>query len=217
VARASPPAQPRIATLGPSPASPSGQASGLEEQLPIPWQKSIMELPFSHFYETIHFWRWYCISDNFSSDLRIAPRERTNLQVNWNNLDMMSHDEFVTGYEKGSLGCSVSVLLTLRLFLAGKIREKKFLMNLLLWLLGLLPLIAASVVEFLKLPFIWALLCTAVSLAFYACAFFYSFGALVLSTALANEDIYNVATAKRALWIYSDDEKNLPRLENDRK
>ena len=127
----------------------------------------------------------------------------------------MSHDEFAAGYEKGSLGCSVSVLLTLRIFLAGKIREKKIFMNLLLWLLGLLLLIAASVVEFLKLPFIWALLCTAVSLAFYASAFFYSVGAVVLSTALANEDFYKIATAERALWIYSDDERNLPKLQND--
>jgi hypothetical protein len=64
---------------------------------------------------------------------------------------MMSHDEFVLGYEKGSLGCSVSVLLVSRLFLAGRIRDKKISINLLLWSLGLLLLIASSVIEFLKL------------------------------------------------------------------
>ena len=127
----------------------------------------------------------------------------------------MSHDEFVLGYENGSLGCSVSVLLALRLFLAGRIRDKRISINLLLWSLGLLLLITSSVIEFLKLPFIWALLCAAITLAFYASAFFYSFGALVLSAALANEDFYKVATAERALWIYSDDEKNLPKLQND--
>jgi hypothetical protein len=57
----------------------------------------------------------------------------------------------------------------------------------------------------------WALLCTAITLALYASVFFYSFGAVVLSTALAKEDFYRVATAERALWIYSDDEKNLPK------
>jgi hypothetical protein len=129
----------------------------------------------------------------------------------------MSHDEFVAGYEKGGMGCSVSVLLALRLFVAGRIREKRILMNLLLWLLGFLLLIAASVVAILKLSLIWGLLCTAISLAFYTSAFFYSFGGLVLSTALANEDFYNVAAAERALWIYPDDEKNLPKLQNDRK
>jgi len=127
----------------------------------------------------------------------------------------MSHDEFVLGYENGSLGCSVSVLLTLRLFLTGRIRAKKILINLLFWSLGFLLLIASSVIAFLKLPFIWALLCTAITLAFYASAFFYSFGALVLSTALADEDFYKIATAERALWIYSDDERNLPKLQND--
>src|SRR5690348_15990019 len=103
---------------------------------------------------------------------------------------MMSHDEFVLGYENGSLGCSVSVLLTLRLFLAGRIRAKKISINLVVWSLGFLLLIASFVMAFLRLPFIWALLCTAITLTFYASAFFYSFGALVLSTALADEDFY---------------------------
>ena len=107
---------------------------------------------------------------------------------------MIAHDKFVLGYENGSLGCSVSVLLTLRLSLTGRIREKKILMDLLLWLPGLLLLIAASVVEFLKLPFIWGLLCTVVTLALYVSAFFYSFGAVILSTALANEDLHVVLT-----------------------
>ena len=129
---------------------------------------------------------------------------------------MIAHDKFVLGYENGSLGCSVSVLLTLRLSLTGRIREKKILMDLLLWLLGLLLLIAASVVEFLKLPFIWGLLCTVVTLALYVSAFFYSFGAVILSTALASEDFYNVVTSERVLWIYTDDEKNLPKFQNKR-
>jgi hypothetical protein len=126
---------------------------------------------------------------------------------------MMPHEEFVLGYENGSLGSSVSALLTLRLFLAGRIREKKISTHLLLWSLGFLFLIAASVIEFLKLPFIWALLCTAITLAIYAPAFFYRVGELVLSAALAKEDFYKFATAERALWIYADDEKNLPKLQ----
>jgi hypothetical protein len=47
-------------------------------------------------------------------------------------------------------------------------------------------------------------------------AFFYSFGALVLSTPLADEDFYKLAAAERALWICSDDEKNLQKLQTDR-
>jgi hypothetical protein len=129
---------------------------------------------------------------------------------------MIAHDKFVFGYENGSLGCSVSVLLTLRLSLTGRIREKKVSINLFLWLLGFALLIALSVIEFLQLPFVWALLCTAITLAFYTSTFFYSFGVLVLSTALANEDFYRIATAERALWIYSDHEKNLPKFQNKR-
>jgi hypothetical protein len=129
----------------------------------------------------------------------------------------MSHDEFVARYEKGDMGCSVSVLFALRLFIAGRIRERKIVLNLLLWLPGLLLLIAASVLEFLKLAFIWALLCTAIGLVFYASAFFYSFGGLVLSTALADEDFYKAAMAEHALWIYPDDERNLPKVQNGRK
>jgi hypothetical protein len=124
---------------------------------------------------------------------------------------MLPHDEFVFAYEKGNLACSVSVLLTLRLFLAGRIHEKTVSRSLLLWAAGFLLLIAATVVEFLKLPFIWGLLCTAITVALYASGFFYAFGAVVLSAALAKEDFYKVATAERALWIYPDDEKNLPK------
>ena len=128
---------------------------------------------------------------------------------------MMPHREFILAYGNGSLGCGLSLFLTLRLFFAGKIRERKIAVILLFWTLGLLLLIASSVVEFLKLSFFWALLCSAITFAVYISAFFFSFGAVILETALANEDFYKVATAERALWIYSDNETNLPKLPND--
>jgi hypothetical protein len=121
--------------------------------------------------------------------------------------NMISHDEFVLGYENGRAGCSVSALLTLRLFFAGKIREKCVSISLLFWSLGFLALIAASVIGFMNSPALWALLGTIAMLAIYALAFFYSVGGFVLSAALANEEFYEFAKAKRALWIYSDDEE----------
>jgi hypothetical protein len=124
---------------------------------------------------------------------------------------MMSHAEFVLGYENGRVGCCVSALLTLRLFFAGKIREKTVSINLLLWSVGFLVLIAASVIGFLNLPALWALLGTIAILAIYALAFFYSVGGFVLSAALANEEFYEFVNAQRALWIFSDDEGDLPR------
>jgi hypothetical protein len=126
---------------------------------------------------------------------------------------MMSHAEFVLGYENGRVGCCVSALVTLRLFFAGKIREKRVSINLFLWSLGFLVLIAATIIGFLNLPALWALLGTIAILAIYALAFFYSVGGFVLSAALANEEFYEFLKAKRALWIFSDDEGNLPKLQ----
>jgi hypothetical protein len=125
----------------------------------------------------------------------------------------MSHNEFVLAYENGSLGCSVSVLLTLRLFVAGKVREKKVSINLLLWSRGFLLLIIASVIGFLNFPLLWALLGAVALLAIYALAFFYWVGEVVLSASLANKEFYEFAKAERALWIFTEDEKNLPKLQ----
>jgi hypothetical protein len=127
---------------------------------------------------------------------------------------MIAHDKFVLGYEIGRLGCSVSVLLTLRLFLTGKIRDKTISIRLLLWAVGFLALIAASVIAFLKLPIVWAFLCTAACLAIFAFVFFYSVGELVLSVALAKEDFYTFVTAQAVLRPHFDNENNLPKVQN---
>ena len=124
----------------------------------------------------------------------------------------MSHAEFVLAYENGSVGCSVSVLVTLRLFLAGKIREKTVSIQLRLWLLAITVLTAACVIAFLKFPLAWALLGTIALLGIYTVAFFYSVGGAVLSASLADQEFYEFATEKRLLWIYSDDEENAPKV-----
>jgi hypothetical protein len=124
---------------------------------------------------------------------------------------MMAHDQFVFAYENGSLGCSVSVWLTLPLLFAGKIREKKISTHLFLWSLGFLVLVAASFIAFLRFAVFWALTTTIVALVIYTLAFFYRAGELILSSALANEEFYLFATAERVLWISSEDEKNLPK------
>jgi hypothetical protein len=125
---------------------------------------------------------------------------------------MMPHAEFVLAYENGRVGCSVSVLITLRLFLAGKIREKRVSTYLRLWILGIAVLTAASVIGFLNFPVLWALLGTIALVAIYTLAFFYSVGGIVLSASLTNQDFYEFATEERMLWIYFDDEENAPRV-----
>jgi len=127
--------------------------------------------------------------------------------------ERMSHDEFVLGYESGRAGCSVSALLTLRLFFAGRIRDKKVSIILLLWTFGFLVLIALSVIGFFILPILWALLGALAILAIYALTFFYWVGEVIVAAALANEEFYELAKTKRVLWIYSDCEKNLPKLQ----
>jgi hypothetical protein len=116
----------------------------------------------------------------------------------------MSHDDFILGYENGRVGCSVSVFLTLRLFFAGKMREKSVSANLLLWLFGFLVLIILSTVGLLKLPMVWALLGTIAALAIYALLFFYWVGEIIISAALARPEFYELVIAKRAIWIYSE-------------
>src|SRR5262245_39696022 len=113
---------------------------------------------------------------------------------------MIAHDKFVFGYENDSLECSVSVLLTLRLSLTGRIRERKVSIILFLWSLGFALLIALSVIEFLQLPFIWALLCAAITLAFYASAVFLLVRSACLIDCAGQQDFYRVATAERGLW-----------------
>ena len=120
----------------------------------------------------------------------------------------MSHDDFILGYENGRVGCGVSAFLILRLFLVGKIPEKRVSANLLFWSLGFLTLIVLSIVGLLKLPILWTLLGTIAVLAIYALLFFYCIGDIVVAAALANPEFYELVTAKRALRIYSEGGNN---------
>jgi hypothetical protein len=122
----------------------------------------------------------------------------------------MSHNEFVLGYESGSLACGVSTSLILRLFFAGKVRERKVLIILFLWTLVFLVVIIAAVVGFLHFPVLWVLPVTIVVLAICLLAFYYLIGDLVLSAALANEEFYEFVETHRALTIHSVDEEKLP-------
>jgi hypothetical protein len=125
---------------------------------------------------------------------------------------MMPHDEFVRTYENGSLGCSTSTLLILRLFLAGKIREKKLSINLFFWSAGFLTLIIACIVGSILYVGAWVLLGIVATFGVYVLVFFLSIGDVVLSAALTSEEFYRLATEKRALWTYPDNEDNSPKL-----
>jgi hypothetical protein len=125
----------------------------------------------------------------------------------------MTHDDFILGYQSGRLGCSVSASLTFRLFLSGRIRERRVIINLICWLLVLLILIGLSIIGFLYLPPLWALLATIIILAIFVLGSIHRTGELVVSTALADEQFYEFARAEHALWISADGEGNLPKLQ----
>jgi hypothetical protein len=125
----------------------------------------------------------------------------------------MSHDDFVLGYQNGRLGCSVSALLTLRLFLAGRIHEKRVVITLICWSLGLILLIGLSAIGFLFLPFLWAFLSTMLMLAVFALGSSYQVSELVVSAALVDKQFYELARAEHALWVSADGEGNLPKLQ----
>jgi hypothetical protein len=124
----------------------------------------------------------------------------------------MSHDDFVLGYQSGQLGCSVSALLTLRLFLAGRIRERRVVINLICWALGLLLLIGLSSLAFLRLPAPLAIPGAVLLFATFLLGFSHQLDQLVVSTALTNKQFYECARSEHALWVSTDSEGNLPKL-----
>ena len=125
----------------------------------------------------------------------------------------MSHDDFIRGYHNGRLSCSVSTLLTLHLFLVGRIRETRLVILLAGWSLGFLLLVSLSVIGFLYLPNLWALLDTGISLAVFAFGFTQAIAGLIVSTTLRDQDFYRLLLSEHALWVSDDGESNMPTLQ----
>jgi hypothetical protein len=125
---------------------------------------------------------------------------------------VMTHDDFILGYQSGRLGCGVSALLLFRLFLAGRIREKRVMIRLICWSIALLLLIGLSTIGFLYLPALWAILGTIVMLAVFALGSTHQIGGFVVSAALADKRFYEFARAEHALWVSDYVEGNLPKL-----
>ena len=124
----------------------------------------------------------------------------------------MSHDDFVLGYQSGHLGSSVSVFLVLRLFFAGRIRERRVAISLVCWALALLFLIGLTGFAFLRIPALWVILGTIITFAVFLLGFSHQLSGLVVSAALTNKQFYEFATSQHALWLSTDGESNLPKL-----
>jgi hypothetical protein len=124
----------------------------------------------------------------------------------------MSHDDSVLGYQSGHLGSSVSVFLVLRLFFAGRIRERRVAISLVCWALALLFLIGLTGFAFLRIPALWVILGTIITFAVFLLGFSHQFSGLVVSAALTNKQFYEFATSQHALWFSTEGESNLPKL-----
>ena len=124
----------------------------------------------------------------------------------------MSHDDFFLGYQSGHLGSSVSVFLVLRLFFAGRIRERRVAISLVGWALALLFLIGLTGLAFLRIPALWVILGTIITFAVFLLGFSHQLSGLVVSAALTNKQFYEFATSQHALWLSTDGESNLPKL-----
>jgi hypothetical protein len=124
----------------------------------------------------------------------------------------MSHDDFVLGYQSGHLGSSVSVFLVLRLFFAGRIRERRVAISLVCWALALLFLIGLTGFAFLRIRALWVILGTIITFAVFLLGFSHQLSGLVVSAALTNIQFYEFATSQHALWLSTDGESNLPKL-----
>jgi hypothetical protein len=124
----------------------------------------------------------------------------------------MSHDDFVLGYQSGHLGSSVSVFLVLRLFFAGRIRERRVAISLVCWALVLLFLIGLTGFAFFRIPALWVILGTIITFAVFLLGFSHQLSGLVVSAALTNKQFYESATSQHALRLSTDDESNLPKL-----
>jgi hypothetical protein len=122
---------------------------------------------------------------------------------------IMSHDDFVLGYQNGGVGCSVSTFLILRLFLVGRIRETRIVIPLVRWSLGALFLIGLTIIGFLCLPAVWTLCGTIMLVGIFGLGFVDQVGGLIVSTALIDEDFYHFALAERALYVFTADEGNM--------
>jgi hypothetical protein len=124
----------------------------------------------------------------------------------------MSHDDFVLGYQNGRLGSSVSTILILQLFFAGRIRERRVAVSLVCWALGLLFLIGLAGLTFLRIPAPWAILGTIITFAVSLLGFSHQLSGLVVSAALTNKQFYELAKSQHALCVTTDGEGNLPEL-----
>jgi hypothetical protein len=122
----------------------------------------------------------------------------------------MSHQLFVLGYRKGSLGCSVRTLAAVRLFYTNKFGKGRALSAAFLWLAEFLAVALISVLIYTRVPVGIGLFFAILGLSLYYLVLSHQVAELVMRRSLDDAAFFQLATAKRALVIVTDDEQNLP-------
>jgi hypothetical protein len=124
----------------------------------------------------------------------------------------ITHDDFVVGYQSGRLGCSVNVLRVFSLVYSTKVREKRIVVQVLVWSVGLLALIGLWIVGIFFLPLLWALAGGALVMAIFTLIALHQVGDAVIANALRDNAFYQLAVEQYALGCAADGEANVPRL-----
>ena len=124
----------------------------------------------------------------------------------------MTHGDFIVGYQNGRLGCGVNVLRVSLLVYSNKIREKRIVIKVIGWSVGLLALTCLWIVGLFFLHPLWTLLAGAIVLPAFAMVSLHQVAGVVLAAALADNAFYRLVVAEHALGVASDAESNLPQI-----
>jgi hypothetical protein len=127
-------------------------------------------------------------------------------------LVLITHDDFIVGYQSGRLGCGVNVLRVFSLVYSTKVRETRIVTEVLGWSVGLLALVGLWIVAIFFLPLLLALAGGAFLLAIVTLIALHQVGNAVIGTALRDNEFYQLAVERSALGCAADGESNLPRL-----
>jgi len=122
----------------------------------------------------------------------------------------MPHEKFVSAYETGPLGYSISTRKALRILFARKMNEPRFQRLLAQWASSFLALVGIAVCAFFLLPAFWAASAVAHGICLFGLFMSIGAGDLFLQLALEDGRFFEMATQSNALWLFEDDDQSLP-------
>jgi hypothetical protein len=120
----------------------------------------------------------------------------------------MPHDQFVSSYQNGSLGCAVGTAQALALFFSGKVERSKVKPLLVLLSLVSFGFFGTCVFLMAYAPLILAIIGSFFALAVSCLAIAHGVAALVMKFALANGEFFALAFDRRILRVWDEGGEN---------